>query len=67
MTPDNRSHLMNNPAETPNFHQWVGSCCNCDILALDDTHAMIAYSDFYHLCDDGIRRKAIKTRIITLE
>lgn len=67
MTPGNRSHLMNNPAETPNFHQWVGSCCNCDILALDDTHAMIAYSDFYHLCDDGIRRKAIKTRIITLE
>ena len=67
MTPNDRSGLMNEPPVRPDFHQWAGSCCNCSILSLDDSHAMIAYSDFYHLCDDGVRRKSIKTRIVTVE
>lgn len=67
MTNKDRSVLMNEPPARPNFHQWAGSCCNCSILALDDTHAMIGYSDFYHLCEDGVRRKSIKTRIVTIE
>ena len=67
MTSNDRSGLMNTPPERPDFHQWAGSCCNCDIIALDETRAMIAYSDFYHLCEDGVRRKSIKTRIITIE
>lgn len=66
MTNKDRSGLMNEPPVRPNFHQWVGSCCNCDIHALDETHAIIAYSDFYHLCEDGVRRKSIKTRIVTI-
>lgn len=67
MTNEDRSGLMNEPPVRPNFHQWAGSCCNCAIVALDDTHAMIGYSDFYHLCEDGVRRKSIKTRIVTIE
>ena len=67
MTGEDRSGLMNEPPVRPNFHQWAGSCCNCSIVALDDTHAMIGYSDFYHLCEDGVRRKSIKTRIVTIE
>ena len=67
MTNKDRSGLMNEPPVRPNFHQWAGSCCNCDIHALDDTHALIVYSDFYHLCEDGVRRKSIKTRIVTIE
>lgn len=66
MEKSDRSKYMNNPPERPDFHQWAGSCCNCDIVALDDTHAMIAYSDFYHLCEDGIRRKSIKVRVISI-
>ena len=58
---------MNVRPERVNFHMWAGSCCNCAIVALDDTHAMIGYSDFYHLCEDGVRRKSIKTRIVTVE
>ena len=67
MTNKDRSGLMNEPPVRPNFHQWAGSCCNCAILPLDDSHAMIAYSDFYHLCEDGVRRKSIKTRIVKIE
>ena len=67
MTNKDRSGLMNEPPVRPNFHQWAGSCCNCAILSLDDSHAMIAYSDFYHLCEDGVRRKSIKTRIVKIE
>lgn len=66
MESSDRSCYMSNPPQKPDFHQWAGSCCNCDIVALDDTHAMIAYSDFYHLCDDGIRRKSIKVRVISI-
>lgn len=67
MTNKDRSGLMNEPPARPNFWQWEGSCCNSKIMPLDDTHAMIAYSDFYHLCEDGVRRKSIKTRIVTVE
>ena len=67
MEATDRSIYMNERPEKPNFHQWAGSCCNCDIIALDDSHAMIAYSDFYHLCPDGVRRKSIKVRIISIE
>ena len=67
MTNEDRSNLMNERPERVNFHMWAGSCCNCAIVALDDTHAMIGYSDFYHLCEDGVRRKSIKTRIVTVE
>ncbi len=67
MTNGDRSVLMNERPERVNFHMWAGSCCNCDIHALDENHAIIAYSDFYHLCEDGVRRKSIKTRIVTIE
>ena len=66
MEATDRSIYMNERPERPNFHQWAGSCCNCDIIAIDESHAMIAYSDFYHLCPDGVRRKSIKVRIIEL-
>ncbi len=61
MTDKDRSVLANNPPEKPNFHQWAGSCCNCTILPLDDNSAILAYSDFYVECEDGIKRKGIRT------
>lgn len=70
MSPNNRSHLMNNPPERPNFHQWAGSCCNVDLKALDDNHAMIVYSDFYYPDKSGKTNKKLKTvlfRLITVE
>ena len=67
MTPSDRSGLMNQPPQRPDFHQWAGSCCNNDSLPLDHNRAMIVYSDFYHLCPDGVRRKSILTRVVTVE
>lgn len=67
MTSSDRSGLMNQPPRRPNFHQWAGSCCNNDLLPLDEHRAMIVYSDFYHRCSDGVRRKSILTRVVTVE
>jgi len=70
MTPSDRSHLMNNPPERPNFHQWAGSCCNVDLKPLDDNRAMLVYSDFYYPDQSGKTNKKLKTvlfRLITIE
>ncbi len=50
------------PVEQPNFHQWVGSCNNPELLALDDTTALLFYSDFYYPDADGVKRKTILCR-----
>ena len=70
MTPEDRSSLMNNPPERPDFHQWAGSCCNVDLKPIDKNHAILAYSDFYYPDQSGRTDKKLKTiltRIITVE
>ena len=69
MTDNDRSPLANQPPIRPNFHQWSGSCCNTDIVALNKNKALLVYSDFYtpDPADNGIKKKAIKTVEITVD
>ena len=68
MTPDDRSHLGNTKIEgRPTFHQWEGSCCNCDIVALSENKAVIIYSDFYYPDETGLKRRTIITQTVTVE
>lgn len=70
MTPNDRSRLMNNPPERPNFHQWAGSCCNVELKPFDDNTAMLVYSDFYVPDASGKTNKKLKSimfRMITVE
>jgi hypothetical protein len=70
MTPNDRSGLMNNPPERPDFHEYVGSCCNVDLKAIGDNQALLVYSDFFYPDKTGRTDKKVKTilsRIITVE
>ena len=70
MTGDDRSGLMNNPPERPDFHQWAGSCCNVDMQPIGPNKAIIVYSDFYYPDRSGRTDKKLKTilsRIITVQ
>lgn len=67
MTDQDRSGLHNLKIENPNFHQWDGSCNNPTIVALDETTAMLFYSDFYYPDETGIKRKTILCRKIKVE
>ena len=70
MTEGDRSSLMNNPPERPNFHQWAGSWCNVDLNPIGPNQAIIAFSDFYYPDRSGKTHKKLKTiltRIITIE
>ena len=67
MTDEDRSVLANEPPQRPNFHQWVGSCCNCTILPIADNKAILAYSDFYIPDEKGVKRKGIKTVEIVVD
>lgn len=63
-----RSELMNNPPMHPNFHQYVGSCCNVCLKAINDNQALLVYSDFYYPDEKGKKKlKTILSRIITVE
>lgn len=66
MTPDDRSHLANIVPEKPTFHEWVGSCNNPEMIPLDKDSALIFYSDFYYPDKDGVKRKTILCRKITV-
>lgn len=68
MTPEDRSALGNTKIEgRPTFHQWEGSCCNCDIVAISENEAVIIYSDFYYPDETGLKRKTIITQTVTVE
>lgn len=67
MTNQDRSGLNNQKIEHPNFHQWDGSCNNPTMTVLDDCSALLFYSDFYYPGEDGIKRKTILCRKITVE
>lgn len=70
MTEKDRSGLMNQPPERPDFHQWAGSCCNVDLKPIGPNKAILAYSDFFYPDQSGKTDKKLKTiltRIITVE
>ena len=67
MTPNDRSRLANIPIDQPKFHEWDGACNNPELIALDDRTALLVYSDFYYPDENGIKRKSILCRRITVE
>lgn len=67
MTPGDRSGLANKPVAEPTFHDWDGSCNNPEIVPLDDNSALLFYSDFYYPDENGVKRKTILCRKITVE
>ncbi|MBQ1947760.1 MAG: exo-alpha-sialidase [Clostridia bacterium] len=67
MTPNDRSHLANIPIDQPKFHEWDGACNNPELIALDDRTALLVYSDFYYPDAEGVKRKSILCRKITVE
>jgi hypothetical protein len=67
MEPGDRSHLANIKVDTPTFHEWVGACHNPEIVPLNRNSALLFYSDFYYPDEDGVKRKTILCRKITVE
>lgn len=68
MTAADRSSLGNvKPTGKPSFHQWVGSCNNPELIAIDSNTALIFYSDFYYPDERGVKRKTILCREIKVE
>ncbi len=66
MTPGDRSSLANVRSDTPTFHEWVGACNNPELVPLSRNSALFFYSDFYYPDEDGVRRKTILCREITV-
>ena len=67
MTAGDRSGLANVSHERLCFHDWDGACNNPQLLALDDRSALLFYSDFYYPDEEGVSRKTILCRKITVE
>ena len=67
MTPDDRNGLANISINKPLFHEWDGGCNNPTMLLLDDHSALLFYSDFYYPDEQGIKRKTILCRKLTVE
>lgn len=67
MTPEDRSKLANVKIDRPTFHEWVGSCNNPQLVAIDENSALIFYSDFYYPDKEGVKRKTILCRKITVK
>ena len=61
-----RSHLANEPIENPTWHQWDGACGNPSIIPIDENSAMIFYGDFYYPDEEGVKRKTILCRKLTV-
>ena len=66
MTAGNRSALSNVPVKKPRFHDWDGACNNPEMLPLTENSVLVFYSDFYYPDGEGIKRKTILCREITI-
>lgn len=66
MTSGDRSKLANVVVDPPKFHDWDGACNNPEMLPLDDNKALFFYSDFYYPDEDGVKRKTILCRELTI-
>jgi len=67
MTSKDRSSLANIKHEKVRFHDWDGACNNAVLLALDDYSALIFNTDFYYPDQNGVKRKTVICRKITVE
>ena len=67
MTPNDRSGLANARQTEKSFIDWAGSCNNPEVVAVSKNKALIFYSDFYYPDSDGIKKKTILCREITIE
>ena len=66
MTDGDRSSLANIVKETPIFHEYDGAGGNPELIAISPTEALLIYSDFYYPDEDGIKRKSILCRKISV-
>ena len=66
MTDGDRSSLANIVKETPIFHEYDGAGGNPGLVAISPTEALLIYSDFYYPDEDGIKRKSILCRKISV-
>ena len=67
MTAGDRSALANVSVKNPRFHDWDGACNNPEMLPLTENSVLVFYSDFYYPDGEGIKRKTILCREITIE
>ena len=67
MTPNDRSGLANVKQTEKAFIDWAGSCNNPEVVAVSKNKALIFYSDFYYPDSDGIKKKTILCREISIE
>lgn len=68
MTAGDRSSLANIPPQgAATFHQWAGSCNNPELLVIGNNKALIFYSDFYYPDSEGVKRKTILCRTVSVE
>ena len=67
LKPEDRSGLANERIDVPNWHQWDGQCGNPEIIPIGDNTALIFYGDFYYPDKNGVKRKTILCRKITVE
>ncbi len=67
MTPNDRSHLANVKKDSKSFHDWDGACNNCTLIQADENSALIFNCDFYYPDENGIKRKTVFCRKITVE
>lgn len=66
MTDGDRSRLANVPGFPPTFHEWDGGCNNPEMVPIDENSVMLFYSDFYYPDADGVKRKTILCRRISV-
>ena len=64
--PKDRSSLANVKVENPIWHQWDGQCGNPQLIASGDNEALLFYGDFYYPDENGVKRKSILCRKITV-
>ena len=65
--PRDRSGLANEKVEKPTWHQWDGQCGNPEIIPIGYNTALLFYGDFYYPDENGVKRKTILCRKITVE
>lgn len=65
--PRDRSGLANEKVEKPTWHQWDGQCGNPEIIPIGYNTALLFYGDFYYPDKNGVKRKTILCRKITVE
>ena len=61
-----RSHLANIPIKDPTWHQWDGQCGNPQLIGISENEALLFYGDFYYPDREGVKRKTILCRKITV-